>query len=100
MKQSARILRQCLEQLPEGDVYVKPKRIRPEGEAWVRMESSRGDMFCYLVGAGKPTPERVHFRTGSYNAMQVIKPKSKGVMVADLVALIASLDVIAPEIDR
>jgi len=57
-------------------------------------------MFCYVVGKGKPEPERVHIRTGSFNAMQVIQPKSPGLMVADLVALIASLDVIAPEIDR
>lgn len=100
MKQSARIIRQCLEQLPEGPVYVKPKRLRPTGECWARTETSRGDMFCFVVGNGQPTPERVHFRTGSFNAMQVIRPKSKGMMVADLVALIASLDVIAPEIDR
>ena len=100
MKQSARIVRQALDLLPDGPIYAKPKKIRPTGEAWARVESSRGDMFCYVVGAGKPTPERVHFRTGSYNAMQVVRPQSRGVMVADLVALIASLDVIAPEIDR
>jgi NADH-quinone oxidoreductase subunit D len=100
MRQSARIVRQCLEQLPEGPVLNKPKRVRPTGEAWARVESARGDMFCYVVGNGTPKPERAHFRTGSYNAMQVVKPKSRGVMVADLVALIASLDVIAPEIDR
>jgi NADH-quinone oxidoreductase subunit D len=100
MRQSARIVRQCLDQLPEGPIYNKPKRIRPKGEAWARVESARGDMFCYVVGEGKPNPERVHFRTGSYNAMQVVRPQSNGVMVADLVALIASLDVIAPEIDR
>jgi NADH-quinone oxidoreductase subunit D len=100
MKQSALILRQCLDQLPDGPIYNKPKKIRPKGEAWARVESSRGDMFCYLVGNGKPTPERVHFRAGSFNAMQIVKPQSRGVMVADLVALIASLDVIAPEIDR
>ena len=100
MRQSARIVQQCIDKLPEGPVYAKPKRLRPKGEAWARVESARGDMFCYVVGAGKPTPERVHFRTGSYNAMQVVRPQSKGVMVADLVALIASLDVIAPEIDR
>jgi len=100
MKQSVRLLRQCLEQLPAGDVYTKPKRIRPNGEAHVRVEASRGDMLCYVVGKGEPNPERVHFRTGSFNAMQVIRTKSKGVMLADLVALIASLDVIAPEIDR
>lgn len=100
MKQSARLVRQCLEQIPDGEVYKKPKRIRPDGEAGAVVESSRGEMFCYLVGKGQPTPDRVHFRTGSFNAMQVIRPKSKGLMVADLVALIASLDVIAPEIDR
>jgi NADH-quinone oxidoreductase subunit D len=100
MKQSARIVRQCLEQLPAGPVYAKPKRLRPTGEAMARVESARGDMLCYVVGAGQPAPERVHFRTGSFNAMQVIRSKSRGVMVADLVALIASLDVIAPEIDR
>ena len=100
MKQSARIVRQCLEQLPEGPIYNKPKKIRPTGEAWARVESARGDMFCYVVGNGTPQPERAHFRTGSYNAMQIVKLKSRGVMVADLVALIASLDVIAPEIDR
>jgi len=100
MRQSARIVRQCLDQLPEGEIYKKPKRVRPKGEAWARVESARGDMFCYVIGDGKPTPERVHFRTGSYNAMQVVRPQSMGVMVADLVALIASLDVIAPEIDR
>jgi NADH-quinone oxidoreductase subunit D len=100
MKQAARIVRQCLSTLPEGPVYAKPKRLRPTGEAACRVETSRGDMLCYVVGAGQPTPERVHFRTGSFNAMQVIRPKSRGIMVADLVALIASLDVIAPEIDR
>ena len=100
MKQSAIMVRQALEQIPDGEVYAKPKKVRPKGEAWARVESARGDMFCYVVGAGKPTPERVHFRTGSYNAMQVVRPQSRGVMIADLVALIASLDVIAPEIDR
>jgi NADH-quinone oxidoreductase subunit D len=100
MKQSARIVKQCLEMLPEGPIYTKPKRLRPTGEAWVRVESARGDMFCYVVGAGQPSPERAHFRTGSFNAMQVVRAKSSGIMVADLVALIASLDVIAPEVDR
>ena len=47
-----------------------------------------------------PNEMRARFRTGSFNAMQIIREKSKGLMVADLVALIASLDVVAPEIDR
>jgi NADH-quinone oxidoreductase subunit D len=57
-------------------------------------------MSCYVVGDGGSNAYRARFRTGSFNAMQIIRAKSRGLMVADLVALIASLDVVAPEIDR
>jgi NADH-quinone oxidoreductase subunit D len=64
------------------------------------VESARGDMGCYVIGRGKDQPYRAHFRTGSFTAMGIIEAKSPGLFVADLVALIASLDVVAPEIDR
>ena len=57
-------------------------------------------MGCYVIGAGKEEPYRCRFRTGSFNAMGIIEYKSPGLFLADLVALIASLDVVAPEIDR
>jgi NADH-quinone oxidoreductase subunit D len=57
-------------------------------------------MGCYVIGAGKEEPYRCRFRTGSFNAMAIIESKSPGLFLADLVALIASLDVVAPEIDR
>jgi NADH-quinone oxidoreductase subunit D len=57
-------------------------------------------MSCYVVGDGGTNAYRTHFRTGSFTAMGIIQDKSRGLMVADLVALIASLDVVAPEIDR
>ena len=57
-------------------------------------------MGCYVVGDGGPHAYRARFRTGSFNAMGLVREKSRGLMVADLVALIASLDVVAPEIDR
>ena len=60
----------------------------------------RGEMACYVVGDGGTNAYRARFRTGSFNAMGMIRDKSRGLMVADLVALIASLDVVAPEIDR
>ena len=65
-----------------------------------RVEAARGDMSCYVVGDGGANAYRARFRTGSFNAMGIIREKSRGLMVADLVALIASLDVVAPEIDR
>ncbi len=103
-RESSKILRQCFEQIkqwPEDDVVGQlPKKMRPEGEAYARVESARGDMGCYVIGAGKEEPYRARFRTGSFNAMGIIEAKSHGLFLADLVALIASLDVVAPEIDR
>jgi NADH-quinone oxidoreductase subunit D len=103
-RQSSKILRQCFDQIkewPEDDVVGQlPKKMKPEGEAYARVESARGDMGCYVIGQGKEEPYRVHFRTGSFNGMGIVEAKSQGLFLADLVALIASLDVVAPEIDR
>jgi NADH-quinone oxidoreductase subunit D len=102
MLQSSRIVRQAIEKLPEGEVMAKvPKRIKPEaGEVLSRVESARGEMAYYVVSDGTEKAYRVHARTGSFTAMGIIEDVSPGLMVADLVALIASLDVVAPEIDR
>ncbi len=103
-RQSVALLRAAFEEIkqyPEGDICGKlPKKLRPEGEAYARVESARGDLGCYVIGAGKDEPYRVRFRTGSFNVMGIIESKSPGLFLADLVALIASIDVVAPEIDR
>ena len=103
-RESARILLQALEKIeayPEDDIVGKlPKKLKPEGEAYSRIESARGDMGCYIVARGGDEPYRVRFRTGSFTAMSIIEAKSPGIFVADLVSLIATLDVVAPEIDR
>jgi NADH-quinone oxidoreductase subunit D len=104
MRQSCRILRQCLAQIPkDGPTMGKvPRKIKlPEGqEAYSRIESARGDMQYYVVAGAGENAYRVKIRTGSFNAMGIIDALSRGLMIADLVALIASLDVVAPEIDR
>lgn len=103
-KESAKILKQALEKIdehPEDDIVGRlPKKMKPEGEAYARVESARGDMGCYVIGKGGEEPYRVKFRTGSFTAMGIIEAKSPGLFLADLVALIASFDVVAPEIDR
>jgi NADH-quinone oxidoreductase subunit D len=102
MAQSSRIVRQALETVPEGEIQAKvPRKIKPEpGEALSRVESARGEMAYYVVSDGSEKAYRARVRTGSYLAMGIIEDVSPGLMVADLVALIASLDVVAPEIDR
>ncbi|HEV8343144.1 MAG TPA: NADH-quinone oxidoreductase subunit D [Candidatus Binatia bacterium] len=102
MEESCKILRQCLKMMPHGPAIAKvPRKFKPPaGEAYVRIESSRGDMGFYVISDGSEYPYRVRIRTGSFTAMSLIEKISQGIMVADLIALIASLDVDAPEIDR
>jgi NADH-quinone oxidoreductase subunit D len=103
MAESSKIVRQALESLPEGDVMAPkvPRIMKPaEGEAVGRVESARGELAYYVVSDGTAKAYRVRARTGSFTAMGIIEDISSGLMVADLVALIASLDVVAPEIDR
>jgi NADH-quinone oxidoreductase subunit D len=102
MKESSKIVRQALETIPDGDFMAKvPRKVKPEaGEALSRVESARGEMAYYVVSDGTEKAHRVRARTGSFLAMGIIEDISRGLMVADLVALIASLDVVAPEIDR
>lgn len=103
-RESSKIVRQALDKIdehPEDDILGKlPKKLKPDGEAYARVESARGDMGCYVIGKGAEEPYRARFRTGSFTAMGIIEAKSPGLFLADLVALIASLDVVAPEIDR
>jgi NADH-quinone oxidoreductase subunit D len=101
-RQSVSMVRQCLAQIDATapEFWKAPKKLKPVGDAMARVEAARGDMSCYVVGDGGTNAYRARFRTGSFNAMGIIRDKSRGLMVADLVALIASLDVVAPEIDR
>jgi NADH-quinone oxidoreductase subunit D len=104
MKESSRIVRQALEtigQQPEEIMAKVPRNVKPEaGEVLSRVESARGEMAYYVVSDGTNKAYRVRSRTGSFTAMSIIEDISGGLMVADLVALISSLDVVAPEIDR
>ena len=102
MQESCGILRQCLDRIPEGPVLAKvPRKLKPPaGDVYVRVESARGDMGWYVVSDGTEYPYRVKIRTGSFTAMSIVDHLSRGLMLADLIAVIASLDVVAPEVDR
>ena len=104
MRECCSILRQALAKLPpEGPIMAKlPRKLKPPvgGESASRIEAARGEMLYYVVSDGTDNPYRVKVRTGSFMAMGIIDSLSRGMMIADLVALIASLDVVAPEIDR
>ncbi len=72
----------------------------PKGFVTQSVESPRGEFMCYLRGDGGPKPARVHFRTPSYVNLASLAVLSKDLYVADLVAIIGSIDIVLGEIDR
>ncbi len=102
MEQSVRIIEQALEQIPEGDVHAAiPKRIRPNpGEVYARIESPRGELGYYIVSDGSATPYRIKARSPAFSNLSVINEISKGAMIADMVAIAGSIDIVLGEVDR
>jgi NADH-quinone oxidoreductase subunit D len=72
----------------------------PRGDAMAAIESPRGELATYIVSDGSPKPYRVHLRTPSFINLQALPHMAKGQLMADLVALIASLDPVLGEVDR
>ncbi len=103
MRQSVRITRQAIEKMPaEGDVReAVPKRVKPKpGEAYGRTEAPRGELGFYVVSDGSLIPYRVKGRSPCFVAMSLFHELAKGEMIADMVAIIGSLDIVLGEIDR
>jgi NADH-quinone oxidoreductase subunit D len=103
MEESAKIIRQALDQLPvEGDVKSAiPRRIRPpKGEVYSRSENPRGDLGYYVVSNGKNVPLRVKMRSPAFSNLSVINEIGQGWMISDVIAILGSLDIVLGEIDR
>lgn len=127
MRQSLRIVEQALDKLPYGPVrsnnrkFVPPPRSElgtsmealihhfklwtegfdaPKGSVYVPVESPRGELGVFLEGDGGPKPYRVHWRTPSFIHLQALPKLSQGLLVADLVAIIGSIDIVLGDADR
>jgi NADH-quinone oxidoreductase subunit D len=77
-----------------------PDALVPEGDVYLGIESPRGDLGCYLVSDGGPTPYRMHIRGPSFVNLQVLPHLMAGGLIADAVAVISSVDPIMGEVDR
>ncbi len=105
MRQSRLIILQCLDKLKKlhpGPVLGKvPKVIRPPvGEVYHSIESPKGELGIYLVSNGTAFPERLRIRPPSLINLQALKKMAIGHLVADVVALIGSIDIVLGEVDR
>jgi NADH-quinone oxidoreductase subunit D len=127
MKESAKILRQCLQKMPEGPVHaneakrVLPKKERiytkmeelihdfmlinigvdpPVGEVYQGIESSKGEFGIYIVSDGTGQPWRMKIRSPSATNLQALPKMLKGGMISDIVAVIGSIDPVMGEADK
>jgi NADH-quinone oxidoreductase subunit D len=102
MRQSCRILEQAVGALPDGPVrakvakYIKP----PAGEVYHVVESPRGEQGFHIVSAGSDMPHRVHFRAPSFVNLQALPLMCRGRLIADVVAVIGSIDIVLGDCDR
>jgi NADH:ubiquinone oxidoreductase subunit D len=103
MRQSLRILQQALRDLPEGPIQEgKPQyQVRvPPGEAYGRVEGPKGELGFYVVSTGKPNPWRYHVRAPSFINLTALETMCKGNKIADVVAILGSIDIVLGETDR
>jgi NADH-quinone oxidoreductase subunit D len=103
IKESIKIIRQCIGMLPDGDILspeVKKKIKPPAGEAYVRTENPKGEVGYYVVSDGSDTPYRVRIRAPSFCNLSPSAKIMPGLMVADAVAWIGSLDIVLGDVDR
>jgi NADH/F420H2 dehydrogenase subunit C len=100
--QSLRILRQALKEMPEGPVLTKnPYNVRvPAGEAYGRIEAPKGELGFYLVSDGSANPYRYHVRSPSFIHMTGLEKMCVGQKIADVVAILGSIDIVLGEMDR
>jgi NADH-quinone oxidoreductase subunit D len=127
MRESVKIIRQAIKRLPKGPFrsqnrkFVPPPRAElgrsmeavihhfklwtegfslPDEEVYVAIESPRGEIGCYLHGTGGTTPRRVHFKTPSFMHISALGKIAQGHMIADLVGIIGSIDIVLGDSDR
>jgi NADH-quinone oxidoreductase subunit D len=127
MRQSLRIVRQCLDRMPDGPINVDDPRVilpsktdamedmesmihhfklvmegvkAPVGESWFGVESSKGELGMYVVSDGGSKPVRWHVRGPSFINISALPKLVEGHLLADVIATNASLDIVLGEIDR
>lgn len=102
MEESIKIIEQAIDQIPEGDVASAiPKRYKPPvGHIYARVENPRGELGYFIQSNGGQQPARVKVRPPSFISLGVMGELCKGHLVADVVAILGSIDIVLGEVDR
>jgi NADH:ubiquinone oxidoreductase subunit D/NADH:ubiquinone oxidoreductase subunit C len=104
IRQSIRILQQVVKQIPaEGPIMTGKLQYQvrvPAGEAYGRVEAPKGELGYYVISDGKPVPKRYHVRAPSFINLTALAEMCRGEKVADVIAVLGSLDIVLGEVDR
>jgi NADH-quinone oxidoreductase subunit D len=102
MYQSLRIIRQAVDNIPEGPIMAKvPKIIKPAlGEVYHSIEAPKGELGYFIVSDGSTQPYRMRIRPPSFVNLQGLDKMVRGMLMADVVAVIGTLDIVLGEVDR
>ncbi len=102
MEESLKIIEQAIDQIPEGDVHAAvPRRVKPpKGTVYSRTENPKGELGYFIISDGSVNPARVKVRGPSFVNLSVLAELSKGHLVADLIAILGSTDIVLGEVDR
>jgi len=102
MYESLSILEQLIDNIPEGEYAVKMRGVLklPEGEFYQRVETARGEFGVFIISDGKKNPYRLKFRSPGFSNLFALNSMVKGHKIADLVAIMSTLDLVIPDIDR
>lgn len=102
MWESLSIIEQLIDNIPEGEHKAKTKAVikLPKGEFYQKVETARGEFGVYIISEGLKSPYRLKFRSPGFSNLSVLDHISRGYKIADLVAIISTLDFVIPDIDR
>ena len=102
MRQSVRIIRQAVDKIPAGPIMGKVgKVVKPAtGEAYVSIEAPKGELGYFVVSDNSTQPYRVRVRPPSFINLQALDVMVRGGLIADVVAIIGTLDIVLGEVDR
>jgi len=102
MRQSVRIIRQCVERIEPGPIFGKVGKVikPPVGEVYHSIEAPKGELGYFVVSDGTVTPYRVRVRPPSFVNLQAFDTMVRGHLVADVVAIIGTIDIVLGEVDR
>ncbi|MGC8512169.1 MAG: NADH dehydrogenase (quinone) subunit D [Acidimicrobiales bacterium] len=127
IRESIHIVSQIAERMPSGDFRTQDKKVTPPprgridesmealihhfklytdgfrvppGEAYVPVESPRGESGCYIVSDGSSRPYRMHMRSASFSNLQAMAPMTRGSLIADAIAIVSTIDPVLGDVDR